>query len=68
MISATKIRAIMEQKGITQATLSRRTGLTASHISYILSRSKSGSDVISSTLYKLCDALECDPRDIRADG
>lgn len=56
-----KIRAILDEKGMTQADLARASGIDASNISYIVNQDR---NVREKTLWRLCKGLNCKPEDI----
>lgn len=60
-----KIRKILRDKGMTQADLSRASGIEESNISFIVNSNR---NVRELTLSKLCNGLECKPEDIMLEG
>lgn len=56
-----KIKAILEEEGMTQADLSRESGIEESNISHIVNHNR---NVREKTLYKLCKGLHCKPEEI----
>lgn len=56
-----KVLELMKQQGLTQAELSRRSGIEKSHLHHILNRNE---NVLEVTLAKLCKGLNCKPEDI----
>lgn len=61
MPDSKKVFALMDSKGLTQAEVSRRSGIERSHLNHFLRRNES---VNENTIVKLCRALECKPEDI----
>lgn len=60
-----KIKKILKDKGMTQAELSRASGIKESNISHILNQDR---NVRERTLYRLCKGLGCKPEDIMLEG
>lgn len=60
-----KIKEILKEKEMTQADLSRRSGISESNISYIISQNR---NVREKTLWRICSGLECKPEDIMLGG
>ena len=60
-----KIKEILKEKEMTQAELSRITGIKPSNLSYIVNNNR---DVLETTLERLCYGLECRPEDIMLNG
>lgn len=56
-----KIRKLLEERGMTQAELSRLSGIKESNISYIVNNDRS---VRENTLRRICAALNCKAEDI----
>ena len=56
-----KVKAILEKQGMTQADLSRESGIDRSNISYIVNNNR---NVREKTLAKLCKGLHCKPEEI----
>lgn len=56
-----KIKAMLEEQEMTQADLSRESGISPSNICHII---KEDRDVQETTLYKLCKGLHCKPEEI----
>ena len=61
MPDGNKIRALLEERDMTQADLSRASGIEESNISYIINQSR---NVREKTLAKLCRGLRCKPEEI----
>lgn len=62
MASGNKIREILKSKGMTQRELAYRLDTGETYISKVINGSI---NMREDFLWKLCDALECDPKDIR---
>lgn len=60
-----KLKDILDEKGISQAELSRMTGIEPSNISYIVNNDR---NVREKTLARICEALKIDPREIMLKG
>lgn len=63
MADGAKVKARMDELGITGAKLAEMTETDPPRISQIISGRYS--NLTERTLYKLCDALQCSPEDIR---
>lgn len=60
-----KVKAILDEKNMSQAELSRLTGIEQSNISYIVNNNR---NVTEETLWKLCNGLKCKPEEIMLEG
>lgn len=60
-----KIKAILKEKGMTQADLARVTGIDPSNISHIVNEDR---NVREDTLYKLSRGLHVKPEEIMLEG
>ena len=56
-----KIKELLKQQDMTQADLSRKTGISESNICHII---KENRNVRETTLSDLCNGLKCKPEDI----
>lgn len=56
-----KIKSILKERGMSQADLSRESGIEVSNISKIVNGNR---NVREKTLYRLCKGLKCKPEDI----
>ena len=61
MPNGKKIKAILNERGMTQRDLSLASGIDESNISYILNQNR---NIREKTLFKLCKALKCSAEDI----
>lgn len=61
MPNGKKIKAILNERGMTQRDLSIASGIDESNISYILNQNR---NIREKTLFKLCKALKCSAEDI----
>lgn len=56
-----KIKKLLKERGMTQADLSRASGIEPSNISHIVNNDR---NVREKTLWRLCQGLHCKPEEI----
>lgn len=61
MPDSKKVMALMDEQGLTQAELSRRSKISRSHLNHMLNRDETA---LETTIAKLCKGLKCKPEDI----